>query len=126
MLLRGVISHTPISSVPPPPKKCHPTLTPTISKLPPQESEKVASEVSDLAGSKTQLALKAFSSAESQTSEVTTPGHIIPLCLQLGASRGCINAKLRVVWRGHQPHMLQSVHMSAGSIGGGVGMSLLC
>ena len=45
-LLRGAASHTSISSILPPPKKCHPAPTATISQSPPQKSEKVTSKVS--------------------------------------------------------------------------------
>ena len=44
----------------------------------------MASEVSGPAGSKTELAPEASSSAESQALEVAIPAHMIPLCLQLG------------------------------------------
>ena len=83
-LLRGAVSHTPISSIPTPPKKCHPAPTTNVSKPHPQESEKVASEVSDPADSKTELAPGASSSAESQALEMAIPVHMITLCLQLG------------------------------------------
>ena len=40
-LLRGVLSHSSMSSASPPPKKCNQAPTATVSKLPPQESKKV-------------------------------------------------------------------------------------
>ena len=57
------------------------------------------------------LALEVPSPAAPEALEVTIPAHMTPLHLQLGASRGCISAKLKVVQSGHQPHMLPSVHM---------------
>ena len=44
-LLRGGMSYFPMSSAPPPPTKCCPAPTATISKLPPQESKGVEPKV---------------------------------------------------------------------------------
>ena len=72
-----------------------------------------------------ELALEAPSSAVSEAQEVAIPTHMSPLCLQLGASRGFTNARLRGAVRHHQPHGVLSVHMLTGIIWGEVGMSLL-
>ena len=45
-LLRGAISHSPISSIPPPPKRAHHTPSITISKPPPQEPEEAIPKAS--------------------------------------------------------------------------------
>ena len=82
-LLRGTVSHTPISSIPPH-LKCHHAPTATVSKLPPQESKQVTSEVSDPVDSEAELAPEASSSAGSQASEVAISGHMTPIHLQLG------------------------------------------
>ena len=69
---------------PTPPKNAILPQPPLSPKLPPQESGKVTSEVSDPADSKAELALEASTAAELQASEVAIPAHMIPLHLQLG------------------------------------------
>ena len=56
----------------------------TISKLPPQESEKVKPKPSALAAEGSRLAQEAPSLAVSQALEVAIPTHMTPLCLNVG------------------------------------------
>ena len=69
-LLRGAISHSPVSSTPPQSKRHHQATTPIISKLPPQESEKVKPKPSTPAAEGGILALEAHSLAVSQASPI--------------------------------------------------------
>ena len=80
---------------PTPPTKCHHTQSATISKPPPQEPEAVPG-ASAPGVKESKLALEVPSTDVSQTLEVVIPAHMAPLCLQLGASRGCISAGWRV------------------------------
>ena len=81
-LLRGAISYSPVSSIPPP-IKYHHTPSATISKPSPQEPEEAAPEASAPAVGKVELTLEVHSSAVSQALEVAIPGHMAPLHLQL-------------------------------------------
>ena len=115
-LLKGAISHSPLSSAPPSPKKCHHASTATISYLPPQESEGAEPEASTPAVGGIKLGPEAPSSAVFQALEVAISAHMATLHLQLGVSRGCTNAGLRGTVRGCQPYVLPSVHMCAETI----------
>ena len=78
-LLRGAISHSSISSIPPSPKKpCH-TPCATISKLPPQEPEEAVPEASTPVVEDVKQAPEAAHPAL----EVAIPAHMAPLHLQL-------------------------------------------
>ena len=84
-LLRGAISHYPMSYAQPPSRKCYHTPTATISKPLPQEARgSCIHEASTPAAREAKLALEVPSSAASQVLEVAIPGHMTPLCLQLG------------------------------------------
>ena len=125
-LLRGAVSHFPISSVPLPPQKCHHTPTATISKPPPQEPEEDAPEVPASVVREVELALEAPSSAVSQGLGVAIPAHMTPVHLQFGASRGSTSARWRGAVRainltGHNLHIC-----AQGPLGSEVGMSFLC
>ena len=110
----GELYHIP----PPPPKRhCHALIT-TTSKLPPQESKGVEPEASASAVEGVWMAPEAPSSAVSQALEVVIPTQMTPLHLNVGASKGCINARLMGAVRGHQPYMLQSAHMCTETIYG--------
>ena len=85
----------------------------TISLPPLQEPEKMAPKVSGLIAEKEKQALEVPTSASSKAPEETIPAHMQLLCVHWGASKQCINAELKAVQRGHQPHMPQSVHMYA-------------
>ena len=87
-LLRGAVSHSPISSIPSPPNKCHHTPTATISKPLPQESEVIKPEASAPVVGRVELALEAPFSAVSQALEVAICSHMAPLCLQFGCQKG--------------------------------------
>ena len=115
-LLSEAISHSPMSSIPPQPKRCHHTPTATISKLSPQVPEEAAPEAYTPVVREVELAPEAPFSAVSQALEVAIPAYMAPLHLQLGASRGFISAGWRDTVRGHQPHGLQFVHMCAETI----------
>ena len=69
-LLRGAVSHPPISSIPTPLKRCCPAPATTVSKLPPQESKQMGSEVSNPVVSKAELAPEASSPGGLQALEV--------------------------------------------------------
>ena len=118
-LLRGAIAHPPISSALPPSKKVHHTPSATVSHLPHQESTgpKVSKPTMGIAEQELEAALPA--------SEEALPAHMQPLCIQLGASRECTEARLKVAKRDHQPHMPQSACMCTNCTWGGVGVSLL-
>ena len=83
-LLRGAISHSPMSYIPTPTKKCCHTPTATISKPHPQEPEEAAPKASAPAAREAELAPEVPSSASSQALEVSIPAHMTPLHLQLG------------------------------------------
>ena len=114
-LLRGAILH------PPYPQPHIPLRKLTTSCLPPQEPTGVTPEASDPVTKMVEQALEAASPA----SEEALPANMQPLCIQFGASKGCTDAGLKVAQRGHQPHMLQSVHMCTECTWDGVGVSLL-
>ena len=84
--------------------------TATISKLPPRESEGVEPKPSTPAAEGIRLAQEASPLAVSPALEVAIPAHMTPLCLNVGASKGCIKAGLRGAVRGHQPHTLPSAY----------------
>ena len=91
-LLRGAVSYTSGSSIPPQPKKHHPAPTMTVSQPPPQKPEKMASEVSGLMAKKEKQAPEAHSLASSEAPEETISIHKQPLCLQMGGIKrveGC-------------------------------------
>ena len=95
---------------PTPPKRCCHAPTTTMSKPPHQESKGVKHEASLSCDWAVELAQEAPSSAYSQALEVAIPAHITPLCLNVGASKGCTNARLRGTMRDFQPHILPSAH----------------
>ena len=78
---------------PTPTQECCLAPTATISKPPPQEPEETVPEVPTPAVEEVELAPESPSHAVAPALEVTIPTHMGPLCLQLGASRGCINAR---------------------------------
>ena len=83
-LLRGAVSHSPMSSIPLPPKKHHHAPTATISKLLPQEPKETVPEVSIPVVKEVELASEAPSSAATPALEVAIPTHVAPLHLQDG------------------------------------------
>ena len=96
-LLRGAMSHSSMSSAPPPHKNvCH-TPYATISHLLPQESKEP--EVPGPA----EQALESTSSTAPLVLEGEIPANMQPLCIQLGALRGYTDVRLRVAGRAHQP-----------------------
>ena len=111
-LLRGAISHSSKSSIPPPHKKhCH-TPTANIYKPPPQEPGEAAPEASVPA------VREVPSSAVSQTLVVAIPTHMAPLCLQLGVSRGSIHARVERCSEGPSTsHATICVHMCMHHLG---------
>ena len=64
------------------------------------------------------LAQEAPSLAVSQALEVAIPAHVTPLCLNVGVSKGFINARLRGAVRDHQPPGLPYAHMCSVTIWG--------
>ena len=108
-LLKGAASHPSLSSILPPMKKCHPAPTTKASKPPLQESSKVSPEVcvsvveemEQIPEAPLKLVPEAPSLVAAEAPEEAIPAHMTPLCLQLGALRGCTSARLRVARRGH-------------------------
>ena len=94
-LLKEAVSHTSLSSIPIPSRKCHPALNATASKPPLQEPSRVAPEVSvPVAEEKEQtpeapmkLALEAPSLVVQEALDVAIPAHMTPLCLQLWGTK---------------------------------------
>ena len=122
-LLRRAIAHPPTSVALPPSKKaCH-APSATASHLPPQES--TGPDIFKPVTGITEQASEAASPAALPALEEALPTHMQSLCIQLGASRECIDARLKVANRDHQPHMPQSVCMCTKCTWGGVGVSLL-
>ena len=119
------MSHTSSSPVQPPCKKHNPAPTMTISHLPPQEPKRVAPKVSGSVAEKEKQTLRIPSPATAETPEETIPAHMHPFASSWRASKGCIDVGLKVVQRGHQPHVQLSVHMCAECTWGGAGVSLL-
>ena len=108
-LLRGQCHTPPYLQPNLPPRKL------TISHLPmspicPQES--TGPEVSEPTADILEQALEVASPAALPASEKTLPADMQPLCIQLGVSSECIDARLRAAKRIHQPHMLPFAHMS--------------
>ena len=103
---------------PTPPKRCHQTPTATVSKLPPQESEGVEPEFSTPVAKGSGLAQEAPSLTVSQALKVAIPTYMRPLHLNVRASKGYINARLRGVVRDHQPPRLPYTHLCALTIWG--------
>ena len=99
----GAISHSSLPTSSPHPKKCCCAPSITVSHLPPQES--TGPEVSTPADQ----ALESASPALPPASEEAIPAQMQPLCIQLGASKGCIDVRLRAAKRVHQPPTLPSV-----------------
>ena len=112
-LLRGAISHFPLSSGPPPPKRTGHTPTTTISHPLPQEPKGAVPEASDPPIEGVKQAPEAVSPAAPEALEVAIPPTWHPFAYSWGALRGCTSARFRVAKRGHQPHMPQSVPMCA-------------
>ena len=113
MLLQGAVSPSPMSSTPSPSKKSHHAPPITDSKLPPQEPEETVPEVPTPAVKEVELVSGAPSSAVTPALEVAIPAQMAPLHLQLGESRGFINARWRSAVRSCPPHRLLSVHTCA-------------
>ena len=105
-----------MSSVPPPPKRCHHAHTTTISKLPPHESKVVKPKPSTPAAEGSGLAQEAPSLAVSQALEIAIPAHMTPLCLNVGASKGFINARLKGIVRDPQHPGWLFAHMCTETI----------
>ena len=119
----GAMSCTPMSSIPPPPRKHHQSPTATISALPPQEHKEAAPEASAPAVKELELALEVPSPAAPGAQEVVMPTHMITLCLQLGASRGFTSTQVEGCSKG-----LSTSHVTIcaqRSFRGEAGMSLL-
>ena len=108
--LKRAVSHASGSPVQPPLKKHHPAPTVTVSHLPPQEPQRVVPKVSGFIAEKEKQALKVPSPASAETPEETIPAHMQPHHIQLWSIKRCIDARLKVIQRGHQPHMPLSVH----------------
>ena len=72
---------------PTPPKRCHQAPTATISRPPPQKSEKIEPKPSAPAAEGSRLAQEASSLAVSQVLEVAIPFHMTPLCLNVGGTK---------------------------------------
>ena len=77
-LLRGAMSHSSVSSAPPPHKKVHHTPSATISHPPPQESKEPE------APGPAEQALESTSSTAPSVLEGEIPVEMQPLCIQLG------------------------------------------
>ena len=102
-LLRGAISHSSLPTSTPPPKRAHHAPSTTVSLLPIQEATwPEASAPMD-------QALESASLAVSPAPEEENPAHMQPLCIQLRASKGCTDVRLRTARRAHQPLALPSV-----------------
>ena len=98
--LRGAIAD-PISSAPSTPKKaCY---TPSA----PHEPTGITLEASKSATQVTEQASEAASPAP----EEALPANMQHLCIQLGVSKGCIDARLKVARRDYQHHMPPSAHV---------------
>ena len=110
---------------PTPTQRCCPAPTTTISKPPPQESKGAEPEASALVVGG-ELAPGAPSSAVSQALEVAIPTHMAPLCLQLGASKGCANAGLRDAVMAIYLTCCHLCTHAQRPFGGEVGVYLLC
>ena len=91
------------------PKKAHHILFTTVSHLPMQEPTGVTPKASNPVAKEVEQALEAASPA----SEKALPANMQPLCIQLGASKACTDARLKVAKRDHQPLIPQSAHMCA-------------
>ena len=115
-LLRGVISHSSLPTSSPPPKKacCAPSVT--VSHLHPQES------TGPEAFAPAEQALESASLNVPPVLEEEIPAHMQPLHIQLGASRGCTDVRLRAAKRAHQPLMLPFVPKYERYIWGGGGV----
>ena len=88
-LLRGAVSHSPMSSIPSPPKNCCHVPTANISKPPPHEAEETVPEVPAPAVKEVELASGAPSSAVTLTMEVAIPHpHGTPLLAVRGHQGG--------------------------------------
>ena len=85
------------------PKKAPCAPSATVSHLPPQES------IGPEASAPAEQALESASLALPPASEDEIPAHMQPLCIQLGASKGCTDVRLRAAKRAHQPLVLPSV-----------------
>ena len=86
----------------------------------------MASEVSDPADSKSELALETSSSAKSQALEVAIPAHIIPLCLQLGGIKSVYKCQVESCMEGPSTSHAAICACVQRAFGGGVDVSLLC
>ena len=118
-LLRGAcVLIPPFVLHPTPTQKCCHAPTVTISKLPPQQPKEAVPVFSTPVVEEVKQVLEAPSSAVSQALEVAISAHMAAIHLQLGPSRRCTNARLRVAVRSHQPHMLLSVCICAETIWG--------
>ena len=96
-LLRGAVTHSSLSTSSPPPKKtCHIPFS-FIPHLPPQEPKEPEASVS------AEWALESTSSTAPSVLERVIPTEMQPLHIQLGASRGFTDVRLRVAGRDHQP-----------------------
>ena len=101
---RGAMSHSSMSSAPPPPKKvCH-IPSATISHLPPWESQEPK------APGPAEQALESTSLTAPLVLEGEIPANMQLLHIQLGALREFIDVRLRVAGRACQPPMPPFVH----------------
>ena len=108
-LLKGAASHTSLSSIPPLPRNLvlpqpplplnHPFRSPVESHL--KYLFLWAEEKEQTPEAPMKLALEAPSLVAPEAPEEAIPAHMTPLCLQLGVSRRCTSAGLRVARRGH-------------------------
>ena len=117
-LLRGALSHSPMSLAPPPSKRHCQAPTATISKLLSQESGEVEPKPSAPAAEEGILAQKTPSLAISQALELAFPTHMMPLFLNVGTSKGFTNTRLEGAVRDHPPPGLSYVLMCTETIWG--------
>ena len=102
-LLRGALSHSPMSMAQPPPEMCCQAPTATVFKPPPQEPEMVECESSASVAEGGILAQEAPSLTISQALEIVIPINMTPLHLNVGASKGFLSAGLRDTVKDHPP-----------------------
>ena len=105
-LLRGVTLCSHLLLAQPPLSWSHLSPGSPISQQPPQES--TGPEVSGPAGQAPMSAPAAATPAP----EGDIPADMQPVMIQLGAPNECINARLKVAKRAHQPHRQQFMPMS--------------
>ena len=104
-LLRGAISHSSLPTSSPPPKKACCAPSAIVSHPSPQESKEPE------ASAPVEQALESAYLTIPPVLEEEIPAHMHSLCIQLGASKGCTDVRLRAAKRVHLPLVLPSVPM---------------